>query len=60
MKLEVYTPEYRNFMCWKYDSDQMSSSWDMANQSQKSGGHVYLSRGIYSAKYGIQAKSGGK
>ncbi len=43
--LAVWTPEFLNFMCWKYDSDRLDSFWDIASQSQKSG-HVY------SAKYG--------
>ena len=30
--------QYLNFMCWKYDSDRVSSFWDIASENQKSGG----------------------
>ena len=52
MKFAGSTPHYANFKCWKYDSDPLSSFWDIASQSQKLG-CIYSSRHIYSAKYGI-------
>ena len=42
--------EYRNFMCWKYDSDQLKSTWDMASQSQKSGPRLFKQVHLYAVK----------
>ena len=47
MKLPVWTHEYHNIKCWKFDSDWLRSFWDMARS-----GCVYSSRRVYLAKYG--------
>ena len=41
MKVTVWTPEYLNFMCWKYDSDQLNRFWVIASQSKKLGAHLF-------------------
>ena len=38
MELTVWTHEYLKIMCSQFDSDQFSGFWDMARESQKSGG----------------------
>ena len=52
IEFTMWTTEYVNVMCWKYYSDRFRSSRDVASQSKKLG-CIYLSKCIYSAKYGI-------
>ena len=46
MKLAVWTLPYLNIKCWKCDQDRFSSFWDMARQSQKSGG-AFIQTGVF-------------
>ena len=46
MKLTVWTLEYVNFKWCKYDTDWFGSFWDMASQSQKSGG-TFIQAGVF-------------
>ncbi len=48
MTLAMWTLEYLNFQCWKYDSDRISTYWDIANQSQKSGAHLFKQACLFS------------
>ena len=38
IKFAVWNMQYPNFKCCEYDSDRLSSFWDIASQSEKSGG----------------------
>ena len=46
MRFALWTPQYLNYKCWKYHSDWIISFWDIASQSQKSGG-TFIQAGTF-------------
>ncbi len=51
MELTVSLPEYLNIECWKFDSDQFSSFWDIVGKFEV-GAHLFKQARLL-AKYGI-------